>query len=372
MSRAATTRENGITYIELEGSPREFGKQQGGVLAQEIRAAVTAYRANVATMFGDENAAKILDWVMNEADFKRDLERWAPHLVAELEGIARSAGVSFDDVLLLQMFEEVYEAAPHKVGIDLGEVMLGHGCTAFNCRLAGKAFNGQNMDYTPNLDGQQLLTRYRLADKQLLSYAFTGQVGGIGANSKGLSLFVTTLPQGTKRDSDGLGSAFLLRLLLEQDSVDAALEKLAGLPRFGTLSYSIADFERSVIVEASADELVIRETSDETPYLVHTNYILDLEQRSDMPGIFEDGEPVPNVLPWNLERMRGASDFFDQHGAALQLEDFLRLFTNEPVNLTHPAFMTLQSALAVYEEESLKLYASAGTDRARGWNEYTF
>jgi hypothetical protein len=228
------------------------------------------------------------------------------------------------------------------------------------------------MDYSPNLDGKQAVFRYKRPDKQMLMYGFVGQVGGIGANSNGLSLFVTTLPQGNKREEDGLGSTFLLRLLLEGDSVDEAVKALGDMPRFGALSYALSDFDRSVIVEASADEIVVMELTADRPYLAHTNHVLGIKTRNDLPPFFENGEPVWGTPMQSPERLKYAEEFLESHREGLVAEDFLELFTNPPVNITVEAFMTLQSGLAVYEGDTLTLYVSAGTDPNRGWNKYTF
>jgi predicted choloylglycine hydrolase len=366
------TRENGIYYLELEGTPYAMGQQHGQALAGEIRSSIAEYKANVINTFGADNASKIIDWALNQANFRNDIEKYAPHVMDEMQGLADGAGVPFEDILLHQMFEEVYEAAPLKVGVDLGEAFLGHGCTSFACVSNGRRFNGQNMDYSPNLDGKQAVFRYNMPDRQVLMYGFIGQVGGIGANSNGLSLFVTTLPQGNKREEDGLGSTFLLRLLLEQGSVEKAVKALRDVPRFGALSYALSDFDKSLIVEASADEMVVMEPTQDKPYLAHTNHLLEIKTRNDLPPFFENGEPVWGTPMQSPERLKYAEEFLGSHRQGLVAEDFLELFTNPPVNLTVEAFMTLQSGLAVYEGDTLTLYVSAGTDPNRGWNEYTF
>ena len=363
-------RENGIYYLELEGSPREMGRQHGQALAPEIRRSIVDYKANVVKSFGVENAPRVIDWVLHRADFRSDIEKYVPNVLEEMEGLAEGAGVLFDDILLNHMFVEVYEAAPLRLGIDRSERFVGHGCTSFVCRSNGRRFNGQNMDYTPNLDGKQAMLRYKYPGKHLFVYGFIGQVGGIGINSRGVSVFVTTLPQGKKRESDGLGVIPTLRLLLEQDSVDGAIATLHRIPRFAALSYAIADFDRQVMIEASADEIVVQEATDEQPSLVHTNYILELKTRNDIPGMYEGGEPVKGDVRKNIERFQFASELLEEHRHDLGADALLELFTSEPVNMTQRDLMTLLSAVAIYDGGSVTLYASAGTDRNRGWNRY--
>jgi predicted choloylglycine hydrolase len=365
------TLENGILYIEVEGTPYEMGVQHGRALAEQVKRSVVEYKSNVVATFGEENARKILDWALNKAEFKRDIKKYLPYAWEEMKGIADGAGVSMDDVLLLQMFEEVYEVAPVKVGLKLEE-FFGAGCTAFVVEGNGKRFAGQNMDYSGNLQEKQLVVRYKGAEKQLLVYGFVGSVGGIGVNSKGLSVFTNTLPQAEKRDHDGLGSAFVLRAILEQDSVDAAIEELKRIPRFGSQAYTMADFDRGVIAETSSNEMALRELSSKQQVLVHTNHVLQLEKRNDIPTLFEDGEPVPGMPFLSLERLLAADLKLKAAVKNLTVDKAKGVLLETPNNIWTPLFMTIQSAIAGYEGKTVRFYASAGYDPLRGWNEYGF
>ena len=233
-------RENGIYYIEVAGTPFECGVQHGQALKSEIQKSVADYKANVVKMFGEENGAKILDWALNQAKFKTDLGKYVPDQLEEAKGIAKGAGVTVNDILMLSMYEEVYEAGPHKIGIKSEpKKSLGHGCTSYTIHANGKRFAGQNMDYSGNLHKKQLVTKCDYGDLKILRYDFVGSACGFGLNNYGLAIWATTLPQGQKRDDDGLGSGSIARALLGCKSVDEAIAKLRSVPRFGTLSYNI-------------------------------------------------------------------------------------------------------------------------------------
>jgi hypothetical protein len=203
-------------------------------------------------------------------------------------------------------------------------------------------------------------------------YGFVGQVGGIGVNSHGLSVFVNTLPQGKKRKDDGLGSTFMLRMLLEQESVDAALAKLAKVPRFGGINYTLTDARKGVIAETDAEQVIPREQTESMPFVVGTNHVLHLDHRHDMPGLYENGEPVPASISLTLERMAYTRRLLDALGHQLTVDDLKGLLTVTPVNIYHPAFMTLQSAIVVYDGEQIRFLISGGHNPQRDWNEYQF
>ena len=364
-----TTRENSIHYLELQGTPYDMGQQHGTALKNEVIQAVADYRANVETMFGQENARKVFDWALNQARFRKEIEGHAPALLEELGGIADAAGIALEDMILLNMFEEVYEAAPMRLGLAARQPKA-TACTAFTARSKGRRFAGQNMDYSSNLQEKQLVVRYRYPDRQLLLYCFVGQVGGLGVNSKGLSVFINTLPQGRKRADDGLGSNSILRLLLEQDSVADALDLLRKVPRFGGANYTLTDLSTGMVVEADADEVIPRLQTDEDWAVVGTNHALCLKHRHDMPGAYEDGEPVPYSVSLTLERMGYAQSRLDEAEDSLTVDGIKGILTSTPVNIYNTEFMTLQSAIVEYGTDRLAFHASAGYDPLRGWNEY--
>lgn len=367
--------ENGIYYIELKGTAYEMGYTHGWAFKNQIQQAVDDYKFNVYKTFGEADGTAIIDWALSVADFKNDVIEYAPDIFQEIEGIADGAEVEVDDIILLNMFEEVYEIAPLRFGVAQQE-MFGFGCTVFQVQTdLDVKFCGQNADYSSNLNSKQLMIRYIYPDMEILMYGFVGHIGGMGVNSKGLSVFAATLPQGSKRETDGLGSNYILRLLLGLDSVDQVIETLGELPRFGSLCYSIADYSQSVMTESTADEIILTPLPMYPGFQCHTNHMLwtDKSKRNDLPGVFEDGEPIPGELSFNtLERLELADGFIIEAEDAIDRDVFTEMLTAEPINSSNPLLMTLQSAIVEYDAEKISFHVSAGTDPQRQWNEYGF
>jgi isopenicillin-N N-acyltransferase-like protein len=366
-------RENGIFYLEVSGTPYECGLQHGEAFKSEVQKAIADYKANVAKMFGEEDAVKILDWALNKAKFKTDLGKFVPNQLEEAKGIAKGAGVTVNDILMLSMYEEVYEAGPHKIGIKPEpKKTIGHGCTSYTVLAGGKRFAGQNMDYSGNLHEKQLVTKCDYGDLKILRYDFVGSACGFGMNNHGLTIWATTLPQGKKRDDDGLGSGAIARALLECKSVDEAIAKLRSVPRFGTLSYNITDSKKGVIVEASSDEVSVREMTKKEPFLVETNHILNLKKRNDMPGLYKDGEPILGSISLTIVRKIVMENKILAKLDAMSVDGLQQMLTETPNNIYHPAFMTLLSSVVEYDGDSVTLHVSAGPEIKRGWNSYSF
>ena len=366
-------RAKGIYYLELSGTPIEMGKRHGAALKKLIREQVVDYRKNVIATFGKENGERILKYVVKESKFIEDIKKHFPHVYEEMEGIAKGAELEIDDILLLQMYEEVYEGAAQELKIDPLKRDDGK-CTTLTCagRKGFPNLNAQNLDYTSNLDGAQLMIHYTYpSGLKILLYTFAGQVGGIGANNKGLSMVCNTLPEGSKRKNDGLGGTYITRGLLEQGSVAEAVAWLKKMPQFGCYNYSLTDFKESRMVEYSPKDLAVREVPRDTQFLAHTNHIHWLKDRNEIPD-YPGGEPKENTS--TVVRQKAADKQLAGKGATATVDDLKAILTAAPVNreLNSKGTLTLQSIIAVHKRDDLRLYASAGNDPKRSWNVYKF
>jgi hypothetical protein len=299
------------------------------------------------------------------------IEKYLPHVLEELRGIAEGSGAHFDDILLGNMFEEVYVVAPLKLGLQAAG-NAHPSCTAFTTRWKGKRFAGQNMDYTSNLRDKQLVIRYIYNEKQTLIYCFVGQIGGIGVNTYGLSALINTLPQGKIHEGDGLGSVFILRLILEQTSASGALEKLKQIPRLSGNNFTLTDYNDGMIVECDADQVVPRMQTDQEHTVVAANHALHLDHRIDMPGIFERGEALRSSPILTVERKEFTEAQLNALGSDMSVNHLKSILTVTPVNFFNRNFETLQSVIVELDEVDIRLFASSGYDPYREWNEYTF
>lgn len=370
----AIDRTNGIYYVELKGTPTEMGRRHGTLLRKQIRDQVADYRKEVIKCFGEKNGNRVLEYVVKDSGFLRDIKEQLPHVYAEMEGIAEGAGVPVTDILLINMYEEVYEGAPQELHIKPLPPLPQGKCTTLNCsgRKGLPNLNAQNLDYTPNLDGVQLVIHYTYPNGlKILLYTFAGQVGGIGANSKGLSMVCNTLPEGSKRKNDGLGGNYITRGLLEQDSVAAAVKWLKKMPQFSTYNYSLVDASEATMVEYSPKKGLERlETPTDKQFRAHTNHLHKLDDRNEIPG-YPKGKPEGEVSGKTIERQAAVDKLMAGKGPTATVEDLKAVLITPPVN-NSGEWITLQSVIFIHDRSDLRMHASAGNDSRRGWNVYTF
>ena len=191
-----------FNVVDAVGSPYEVGRVHGAAVAGMIRAEVEARLGGQ-----DRDAA-----FRHVAGVDAFVNRWAPHLLDEVRGIADGAGIDRRAALWLQWGMRAPEA-----------------CTAFAVGPEftgdGTVYAGQTKDTGPGANERSIVLKVRPDGRPaILSFSYAGHLAQIGISSTGVSLWGMSL----YIDSPGGGSGPLLkRMLLESDSV-AAMRELAG------------------------------------------------------------------------------------------------------------------------------------------------
>jgi isopenicillin-N N-acyltransferase-like protein len=90
-----------MRFIELTGSPKEIGRQQGAAFKKEIAACYERYCISTG---------KTPDKL--DATVPAYLEQHCPYLLEEMEGIAEGAGMRFDEILVYNHFNVVRGCTP--------------------------------------------------------------------------------------------------------------------------------------------------------------------------------------------------------------------------------------------------------------------
>ena len=121
-----------IPIIELSGTPRERGRLYGETAKPLIAQVLEAWRENLATFIQGHANAKhqhpdaYLDDFFSQTSFMHSIQRWAPALLEEVQGIAEGAGQDFQNILGLQLLDEEWV-----FGLRRGLEKPTNKCTAF-------------------------------------------------------------------------------------------------------------------------------------------------------------------------------------------------------------------------------------------------
>ncbi|MEC7566686.1 MAG: C45 family peptidase [Planctomycetota bacterium] len=243
--------------ITVAGTPREMGRQLGEACREQVRGfcdyALTAVNKTVAI------PAALATRIANES--MAYVQRFSPHLLEELEGLAESADVSVEDLMLLQVRNQFHDG-------------MVQGCTAValaaDVTQGGRTLVAQNWDADPALDAfTVVLTRRPQTDPAYMSVTQAGLISYIGMNAAGFAACVNTLPA-PARDV-GVPHYFSLRTMFEQSTCAAAVAQLESAHRAIPVNIMTTSDSGPANIEGYVDEVRV---VDGDKYLVHTNHCL--------------------------------------------------------------------------------------------------
>lgn len=247
-------------YFEFSGSNREIGRQHGSLAGDLVHTHLSMALGKLEAKEVDHELARTRAGL-----YVPFIQQHAPHFAEELEGLAEGAGISLEDAYILQLRAEL-AVAPDEDGTEeaaMAREAMAHECTTFT--ISGKhtadgvPIAGQNADLPAGTRDVGIVMRVTPDDRPaILMLTPAGQISYIGINDQGLAVFANFLNTGNWRA--GFPRYLLSRTMLEHDSIDAALAKLATIPRASSRnvlmmegSGNAVDMELAVEREARID-----------------------------------------------------------------------------------------------------------------------
>jgi isopenicillin-N N-acyltransferase-like protein len=238
----------------------------------------------------------------------------APRLSEEIDGLARGAGLTRAEAVLLQARREIlgYQRIPTR-----GD------CTTYASLTAGPGATpvlAQTVDLNGDLDDQLAVLDVELTGsaRRALVLSFGGQLGYLGLNSDGLAIGLNLVLGGEW--GPGLPPYLAIRHLLDSASdVPGALDILRELPLASSRSLLLCDTERIACAEICDGEVV------EVPVQVHTNHFLH-------PGFAARDEL--NIFARNSSQLRltaGQERLTGLPAGGADAEDHFALLAQPPV-----------------------------------------
>jgi predicted choloylglycine hydrolase len=252
-------------FIRATGEPFEVGYRHGAARAAALRAFLDDGLARISKLAPAPVSLPALRPVL--ADYDARITAAAPRLSEEISGLAKGAGISRDEAVLLQVRREI-------IGYQRVPVPSRGDCTTYASLSAGPGGEpvlAQTVDLNGDLDDQIAVLDMGLSGsgRRALLLSFGGLLGYLGVNSDGLAIGLNLVLGGEW--GPGLPPYLAIRYLLDNAGCVAdALEILAGLPLASSRSLTLCDSMSAVCVELLDAEVRFVETAE----LVHTNHFL--------------------------------------------------------------------------------------------------
>jgi predicted choloylglycine hydrolase len=237
-------------YIEVQGTHRQIGEAIGEELRPQIKKALQIHFKRLHER-EQKHQKKAID------SLTRNVRKFFPDFVDEVEGMAAGAGQKFEDFLLFS-FEE--------------ELSPGEKCTSLAVKGKKTIYFAHNEDWDLGLPLYVIKAKPK-KKPAFLSVAYAGQFPGtvVGFNDRGFVYAGNSVE--TKVNFNGMPKVYCLRKFLECSSVEDAVSFVAARPRaIGNNSLMASERDGAIAtLEWSPYEYSLEETGHG---LAHTNHFL--------------------------------------------------------------------------------------------------
>ncbi|KYF97890.1 hypothetical protein BE20_36900 [Sorangium cellulosum] len=253
--------QTGLREVTVSGDALTRGLQHGESLRAEIQQFVGDDFARVNRVRHVPLSPAQLRAVIDA--HRRVIEEDVPELARELEGLARGAGIRYEEALLLQLRRELVGAPAGDAGGDCS--------TIAHCDSRGR-WLAQTVDQDGLIADLGIVLRIlpeREGLPEILMFTFAGLLGFMGINSFGLGVAINLLT--SESEGPGVPPYLLIRRILASSSAEQAVELLNGIRRASARAFTVSGPDRLVCCEFTPRRL--RSWSPGSTFL-RTNHFL--------------------------------------------------------------------------------------------------
>jgi predicted choloylglycine hydrolase len=271
-----------IEIHEVSGSAYARGRQLGTARRKQIQAYWVDWMKALRSAGVADPEAYIAAF-REDTNFLPAIAEHTPDLLDEVRGIADGADQNPEWLLASQLMDEEWAYRPRYRRSDEARQK----CSSIAIRAAeGPTWIGQNMDLPAYTDGHQTLLHIapHAEERGALVLTIGGMIGLLGVNARAIGVCVNSLPQ-LPAAREGLPVAFVIRKLLQAESVRAAVDIIHRVPHATAQHYLIAGPSEMRSFEVSAAGVREFHSSDPSRVL-HTNHPLVMHEGA--PAFSED------------------------------------------------------------------------------------
>ena len=269
-----------MVVLDVAGTPADLGAVHGAFAPDTLRA-FAAERVALAGTPEWSGARLDRSQVLALAQACLEVHRtYSPALTDELEALAEAGGIGVAEALVVGGFTDFVDTVYGTVGSAQGHTAAAppeaDQCTAFlvpaERSADGAAMLAQTWDMHAGAERHVLVLRGAPEDAPAFAtFTTVGCLGMIGMNEHGLAVGINNLTGADGRI--GVTWPFVVREVLRQRDLDAALRCIVDAPLAGAHNYLVLDAGgRGANVEATATHAHV--TPLERDPVVHTNHCL--------------------------------------------------------------------------------------------------
>jgi isopenicillin-N N-acyltransferase-like protein len=250
----------------LKGTPKEVGEQHGKLGRLQVQQSLTTYEK---LFYGYQKKTWKEAREAAQVHIKA-IKAYDQQLLEEMEGVAKGAGVDFEDILALNARTEIALGSYKKNFSD--------GCTLFATMppVGTDTIMSQNWDWKGTQTESLLLLEMHIKDKPVVTMVTEGgMIGKIGYNSSGLGLCFNALL--TDKKSDEVPIHLALRGILNSHTLSEAISRVKDGQTAASASVLIGQAGEDgsgLAINAEVSPFGMDLVGGDDGYLAHTNHIL--------------------------------------------------------------------------------------------------
>ena len=245
-----STAKKDLPVLVLEGPARKRGQIHGESLRPKIEEIIALWKDSLHESM-QVDPKDYISMFLEDTNFKAAILKWTPDLMEETIGLSEGSGIDFETIYAFQLMDEEwwYGSQWKRKRESKSKNCSGLGVFAMSDLPAMQA---QNMDLPRITDGFQTLLHIKHPESSLESFIFTfaGFIVTNGMNNRPVGVCVNTLSQ-LNYSTDGLPVAYVIRGLLERDTLEEAVDFIQTVKHASGQNYIIGgnklvyDFECS-------------------------------------------------------------------------------------------------------------------------------
>jgi isopenicillin-N N-acyltransferase-like protein len=325
-------------FVSVSGRPFERGRAYGAAARERVHRSAALYGSQL-----EELGLSPKERMQLIGNFAAKVEEFDPSYLQEMQGIADGAGVSLEQVVMINARTEVVALARAMANReDDGDEEYGEknadGCTGAvvlpERTAEGKLLHGQNWDWRPEcVESAVVLRIYRDDGPDVLTFVEAGGLGRHGMNSAGIGISGNYLRSDRDYTQTGVPLALVRRKAMDQEHVALSMRTIATTPKACATNMLISHQSGwAVDFECAPDEAF--PLFPERGLVVHANH---WESQTALLKLKDTGTATaPDSLyrGWRVRRLldeRGSNITMSDLKAAL-FDDFL-----SPYSVCRPA-----------------------------------
>jgi len=280
-------------------------------------------------------------------------ERQSPSLYEEMAAMARGAGITLAEAVVVGGFTDFVDTVRAEIGAGRPVELLEDTCTAFivpDHRAGGAGFFGQTWDMHASATDHVILLRIRPDDgPTALVFTTTGCLGQIGMNELGVCVGINNLSAADGRT--GVMWPTVVRQALLCENAEEARDVILSADLAGGHNFMVFDGEGSGYnIEAMPTARPV--TGLRSDALVHTNHTT-----TGAAGAVEGPRP-PDLRENSRRRMARAVEHLNRDH--LSVEDLMELTRRGVCQVAEPPYHVETSGATVMRPKTAQFWAVWG------------